>query len=299
MSQKCQNRIAVSGGSGLVGRSLCRALREAGWTLTLLDRQVLGGETAELSRRIEGVGGIINLAGAPILGRRWSPAYKQVLAESRIGVTRRLVEAMAASTERPQWLISTSAAGYYQAGRRHTESDCRPADDFLGRLTKDWEAEALRAQGLGLRVVIFRLGVVLGPDGGALAQMLPLFRLGLGGVLGRGDQALSWIHLDDVVQAYLAARRDPSWQGIYNLTSPWPATNAELTRALGRALHRPTLLPVPAWALTLRFGEGATALIRGQEVIPQRLQERNFPFAHPRLDQAVKACLTGRAHLNH
>ncbi len=299
MSQKCQNRIAVSGGSGFVGRALCRALREAGWTVTVLDRKTLGGDLAGLTRQIQGVAGVINLAGAPILGRRWNFAYKRELVLSRVEVTRRLIEAVAASPERPAWLISTSAVGYYQAGRRHTETDFQPADDFLGRLTRDWEAEAARAVGLGLRTVIFRLGVVLGPGGGALAPMLPIFRLGLGGTIGRGAQALSWISLDDATQAYLTASRDPSWQGIYNLTAPNPTTNAGFTRALSLALCRPAFLPVPGWLLALRFGEGAKVLTRGQEVIPQRLLAINFPFAHAQIDQAIDACLAGRVHLNH
>jgi len=282
--------IAISGASGFVGVHLSHSLHRAGWDVVALSRQDFTGSATTLAERLREAWGVINLAGTPILGR-WTPAYKKVLAESRIGLTRLLVEAMAVMPERPALFLSTSAVGYYAEGRRHTEESYIQSDDFLGHLTRDWEGEAWRAKALGLRTIVFRLGVVLGPDGGALKQMLPPFRLGFGGTIGSGAQAFSWIHLDDLIAAYLAAVADPNWEGAYNLTAPEPTTNAGLTRALGAALNRPTWFSVPGCILRLRFGEGASVLTRGQEVIPKRLLKAGFQFTYPTIDQAVRQCL--------
>lgn len=283
--------IAMSGATGFVGLRLSLALRQAGWSVVALGRQELSGGVEALAERLRGVRGIINLAGAPILGR-WTSAYKKTLVDSRVGVTQRLVEAMALLPEKPGAFVSTSAVGYYASGlHRHTEADHVPAADFLGRLTRDWEHEALRARALGIRTVIFRLGVVLGSGGGALKQMLPPFRWGLGGVIGDGSQAFSWVHGADLIAAYLQALTDPDWQGVYNLTAPTPTTNAGLTRALGEALGRPTWFSAPACLLALRFGEGASVLTRGQAVIPERLLAAGFNFTYTTIEQAVRQCL--------
>ena len=280
----------MSGATGFVGLPLSHALQGAGWRVIPLDRRSFAGSAAALAEQLNGVQGVINLAGAPIVGR-WTAAYKKTLLESRVGLTRRLIEAMALMPERPKFFISTSAVGYYAEGRRQTEEDHVQADGFLGRLTREWEQEAWGARDLCIRTVIFRLGVVLGPNGGALKEMLPPFRLGLGGNIGSGRQAFSWIHRDDLIRAYLTAVTDSSWEGVYNLTAPQPTTNTGLTRALGAALNRPTRLSVPEFALKLRFGEGASVLTRGQEVIPQRLLEAGFQFTYTTIDQAVRQCL--------
>lgn len=282
--------LAISGASGFVGSHLCRALERRGFGVVALSRQDLADSAQALADRLRGVQGVLNLAGAPIL-HRWTPDYKKTLLESRVGVTHRLIEAITLMPARPRLFLSTSAVGYYAAGSRHTEASHAQADDFLGHLSRDWEREALRAKGLGLRTIIFRLGVVLGPDGGALKQMLPPFRLGLGGTIGSGSQAFSWIHLDDLLAAYLAAVTDPSWDGVYNLTAPEPTTNAGLTDALGKALNRPTWFSVPEFVLRLRFGEGSSLLTQGQEVLPKRLLEAGFTFAYPTIDQAIRQCL--------
>ena len=290
MKEKNSRIIALSGASGFVGVHLSRALQRTGWSVTPLSRQDLGGNAIALAKSLCGAQGVINLAGAPILGR-WTPAYKKTLVDSRIGVTRRLVEAISVMPDKPEFFLSTSAVGYYAADHRHTEESHVQADDFLGHLTRDWEKEAAGAATLGLRTIIFRLGVVLGPGSGALKQMLPPFRLGLGGTIGHGGQAFSWIHLDDLLAAYLAAVTDQTWEGVYNLTAPEPTTNAVLTHTLGAALSRPTCFSVPEFILRLRFGEGAMLLTHGQEVIPKRLLEAGFQFTISTIDQAVKRCL--------
>lgn len=282
--------IAMSGATGFIGSHLSRALQAAGWSVVALKREALAGSAAMLAEQLQGARAVINLAGAPILGR-WTPSYKKTLLVSRTLVTRRLVEAMAMLPVRPALFVSTSAVGYYAAGRRHTEEEHSQADGFLGRLTREWEQEAWAARDLCIRTIIFRLGVVLGPNGGALKEMLPPFRLGLGGTIGSGAQALSWIHVADLVRAYQAALANPNWEGVYNLTAPEPTTNAGLTRALGAALARPTWLTVPESVIRLRFGEGAQVLTQGQEVIPQRLLAAGFQFIYPTIDQAVRQCL--------
>lgn len=282
--------IAMSGATGFVGVPLTRALQGSGWRVVSLGRQAFAGSAVALAEQLKGARGIINLAGAPIVGR-WTPAYKKTLLDSRIGVTRRLVKAMALMPERPDFFISTSAVGYYAEGRRQTEEDHVQADGFLGRLTREWEQEAWGARDLCIRTIIFRLGVVLGPDGGALKEMLAPFRLGLGGTIGSGRQAFSWIHRDDLIRAYLTALADPSWEGVYNLTAPEATTNAGLTCALGAALNCPTWFSVPELVLKLRFGEGAAVLTHGQEVFPERLLAAGFQFTYTTIDQAVRQCL--------
>lgn len=290
MTGEFQRIIAMSGASGFVGSHLTRVLQTEGWTVVPLSRKDFSGDLDGLTKRLRGANVVINLAGAPIL-KRWTTAYKKTLVDSRVGVTRKLVSAMAALSERPALFISTSAIGYYANGLRHTEDSYVPAKGFLGTLVKDWEQEAMQARELGIRTCIFRFGVVLGPGGGALEQMLPTFRQGLGGTIGKGTQAFSWIHRDDLIKAYRTAISDSTWAGVYNLTAPQPTTNAVLTRVLGSALGRPTLIPVPGLILSLIFGEAATLLTEGQEVIPKRLLDAGFQFSFSTIEKAVDHCL--------
>jgi len=281
--------IAMSGASGFVGSNLRRLFEGRGWQVKPLGRTDFSLPTEGLAQAIEGVDCLVNLAGAPVIGR-WSPAYKKILVESRVELTRKLVDACGLLAHPPQVLLSASAIGCYPASGTHTEGSEVQTDDFLGRLIRDWERQAVRAEEFGVRVAIFRFGVVLG-GGGALAKMIPPFRLGLGGPIGSGRQPFSWIHLHDLMRVLAEAIADPSFDGVYNLTAPQPTTNAGLTLALAQALSRPAWLPVPEFVLRLLFGEGAQVLTSGQRVLPQRLLERGFSFDFPSIEAAVVDCL--------
>ncbi|MDE2150087.1 MAG: TIGR01777 family oxidoreductase [Gammaproteobacteria bacterium] len=293
-------RYLITGGSGFVGRALCSDLCAAGHEVAVLSRSPRRARrrlpdsvrTVGTFEEVSGAEAVVNLAGENLAAGRWTPARKQALRESRIGTTRRLVQWIGNLTDRPQVLVSASAIGYYGArGDEAVDESTPPADDFPARLCRDWEAEAERAADLGVRVCVLRIGLVLGSDGGVLARMLPAFRLGLGGPIGSGRQWMSWIHRQDLVSAirWCAERAQP--RGANNATAPNPVTNLEFARALGRALHRPALLPVPARLLKLALGEMATLLLTGQKVLPERLLAEGFTLRYPRLDDALAALL--------
>ncbi len=292
MAEATRRTLAMTGATGFVGSALHRLFKENGWHVLPLGRADFQGDAAALAARISGAEAVVNLAGAPVIGR-WTEEYKKILRNSRIDLTRLLVDALALLDTPPKVLLSTSAVGIYAPSetRQHTEDDHELADDFLGQLALDWEAEANRAAGLGIRTAIFRFGIVLGPDGGALQKMLLPFRLGLGGTIGDGRQPVSWIHLKDLGRVYLQAVDDPAFSGIYNLTAPQATTNRGLTRALGRALGRPTLLRIPQFVLRLQFGQGAHILTSGQTVLPKRLLDQGFSFAFADIDSAVRDCI--------
>jgi uncharacterized protein len=235
---------------------------------------------------------VSNLSGAPIQAR-WSEDYKKVLYTSRVGTTKKFIDAMRILNKRPGVMVSTSAIGVYESGgMTHTEHEHTLSDTFLGKLAQDWEAEALKARGLGLRTIITRFGIVVGPGGGIIANMVNVFKYGLGGTIGNGSQAFSWIHIEDLSRAYIRCIEDDRFEGVYNLVSPQPGTNRELTRSLARALKKPAPFKIPFLALKLRFGEGAVALMEGQRVLPQRLLEQGFVFEHGSLEEAVQSAVT-------
>jgi hypothetical protein len=229
---------------------------------------------------------VINLAGAPI-NRRWTPAYKKEIRSSRIDTTRALVSAMARLEERPGTLISASGIGAFDSARRYSEADLPNATDFLGQLSLDWEAAAQEAEALGVRVIIMRFAVVLGRDGGMMKQVLPPFRFGLGGPIGNGRQHFSWVHIDDLVAAILHASDKLQMSGVYHVSAPNPVSNRDFARALGKAVRRPAVLPMPTPMLKLAFGEGADVMTSGQCVVSERLPESGFKFRYPRIDQAL------------
>ncbi|MBC8317414.1 MAG: TIGR01777 family protein [Desulfobulbaceae bacterium] len=291
MADKNKHTIALSGSTGFVGKRLCEFLQQKGWSVIPLAREDFKAPASDLARKIQNADVIINLAGAPII-KRWTAGYKKILFDSRINVTRKLVEACSEMTRKPEAFISTSAIGFYADHGHHTETHFVQADNFLGNLSQKWEEEAMKAERLGIRTMIFRFGVILGKNGGALQQMLLPFRLGLGGHIGSGLQAFSWIHIEDLTQAYVTAITTPSFNGVYNLTSPNPTTNRGLTKALGKALCRPTIFRVPRLILKLHFGEGATVLTGGQHVLPERLLQSDFTFQFPTIAEAVKDCVS-------
>jgi uncharacterized protein (TIGR01777 family) len=283
--------IAMSGATGFVGSDLRRAFEIKGWKVIPLSRGDFDGSPERLARRIEGANAVVNVAGAPVT-KRWTREYKRVILESRLNVTHMLVEASGLMKKRPDVFISTSAIGYYDDEGEHMERRFRKADTFLGHLAEDSEREALRAMSLGIRTVVFRLGIVLGRNGGALSKMVKPFRHRLGGKIGDGKQHFSWIHIDDLVNAYVRAVEDKSFAGIYNLTAPRPTDNMGLTRALESALHRPAVLRVPKFLLRLQLGEGAQVLTGGQRVYPERLIEKGFRFRFTRIEDAIKNCVS-------
>lgn len=279
-------QVAISGSTGFIGTYLRNVITAQEYKTVPLSRADFGRTAATLAEKLKGCDAIVNLAGAPIAAR-WTASYKKILFESRVRTTRMLVDACALLSPVPQVLISASGTGIYRSCGIHTEEDTNYADDFLGRLAQDWEREALRAESVGVRTVVFRFGVVLGKNGGALHRMMPLFRLGIGGRLGSGRQAFSWVHIADLTRAIMTALSNPALRGVYNLTAPHPVTNAELTRTLASLLRRPAWLPVPGFALKLLFGEAAAVLLEGQQVLPKRLTEVGFNFLFPTIQDAL------------
>lgn len=278
-------KILIIGASGFIGKHLAPALRRR------------GNETVEASLRdpaaaataAQECDGIVNLAGEP-LGQRWNANVKRRIEESRVELPRRFLDALAGRSKRCSFYVSASAIGYYGTSETETFVESSPpGDDFLARVCIGWEREARRAADLGMRVAIVRSGLALGNDGGALPRMLPPFRAGMGGVVGSGRQWVSWIHIDDLVSIYLTAidRID----GAVNGCAPSPVTNATFTQALGEALHRPTKLAVPTFALRAMLGEGADILLYGQRVVPQRLPQLGYEFEFPELKDALASLL--------
>ena len=291
MEDKINHKIAMSGASGFVGSHLTGAFHAEKYEVLPLGRKDFTLPPEVLAERIDGADIIINLAGAPII-EKWTEAYKKVMYESRVDVTRKLVHACSIANQKPKLFVSTSAVGYYAAEGTHTEEHYVKANDFLGNLAHEWEQEALKAGGLGIRTVIFRFGVVLGKDGGALKKMLLPFKLGMGGTIGNGKQPFSWVHIKDLIRAYQTVIENSAYEGIYNLTAANPTTNKGFTQALGKALCRPTFFPVPKFVLRLKFGEGSQILTKGQNVLPKKLMDSGFTFLFPEIEMAVRDCVS-------
>jgi uncharacterized protein (TIGR01777 family) len=297
-------KIVVSGSTGLIGSALVpRLVGEGHEVVPLVRRRVTAGERAvswdpesgkidrsALAARAPDV--VVHLAGENVFGR-WTPAKQERIRDSRVDGTRLLSDAVAGLTRRPGVLLAASAIGYY--GDRGEEEMCEsstPGDDFLAHVARDWEAASAPAAKAGIRVHNLRFGVVLAPKTGALAKMLPAFRLGLGGPVGSGNQYLSWISLDDAVNAILHVLATPSLAGPVNITAPAPVTSREFAKTLGKVLGRPAVVTVPAFALRMAFGaEGAAMLQSGQRVLPARLLESGFRFRYETLEPALRHLL--------
>jgi uncharacterized protein (TIGR01777 family) len=271
--------ILVTGSTGLIGAALLPQL--AGHAVTRYHRAA--------PPALEGFDAVIHLAGESIAGR-WTPAKKERIRASRRDGTRTLCEGLARCVAKPRVLISASAIGFY--GDRQDEiltEDSAPGTGFLADVVREWESATLPATAAGIRVVNLRFGVVLSAQGGALKQMLPAFRLGVGGVVGNGRQYWSWVALPDVVAAIQHALVADTLRGPVNVVTPFPVTNRAFTRTLGRVLHRPTVLPVPAWAVRLAFGEmGEALLLASARVEPRRLLASGFRFRWPELEEALQ-----------
>lgn len=276
--------VAVTGASGFIGRRLTERLQREGHQVRAVSLR--DGVQAD---QLAGCGAVVNLGGEPV-AQRWTAAARARIRASRIEGTRALVEAMRGQA--PQVLISASAIGYYGSrGDEILTENSAPAQDFLGQVCADWEREARAASDLGVRVCCLRIGVVLGPGGGALAKMLLPFRLGLGGPLAGGRQYMSWIHRDDLIGLMLAALDDEGWTGPINATAPEPVTNRDFARALGRVLGRPSLMPVPGVALRLLYGEMSEILTTGARVLPAKPLVLGYQFRQPSLAGALQSAI--------
>jgi uncharacterized protein (TIGR01777 family) len=302
-------RTVITGATGTIGRALSRALIAQGDQVVALSRNpdraagVLSDgvehhawpepkQAPPPAGALAGADVVIHLLGEPI-AQRWNAQVKREIEESRVLSTRMLVRAIndLPAAERPGALVSQSAIGYYGPhGEEPVEEDARPGTDFLAGVVVAWEKEAGGVEG-DVRVTHTRTGVVLSPSGGALATMLPFFRLGLGGPVAGGRQYVPWVHLDDVVGGLMRCASDSGLQGPVNVSAPNPVTNRELTRSLSRVLHRPAIFPVPAAALHLLYGDMAQIVTTGARVIPRRLQDAGYGFAYPELDPALRDLL--------
>ncbi len=301
-------RVTVTGATGLIGPRLVRELQDSGWDVTVLSRDPdrarskLPGVEAHAwnlmsdpapVEALEGRDGVIHLAGEPV-AQRWSESSKRAIRESRVLGTEHLLEGLRGTERRPRVLVSSSATGYYGPhGPEPLDEEAPPGDDFLAEICVAWEAVAERAVELGMRVLRVRTGVVLDSSGGALEKMLPPFKLGVGGPVAGGRQYMPWVHADDVVGIMRTALEDESWSGAANATAPVPVTNAAFSKALGRALHRPSLLPVPGAALKLLYGEMSEIVTTGARVVPAKPLMLGYTFRHPDLDEALQSALSG------
>jgi uncharacterized protein len=298
-------KITISGASGLIGRRLLKLLTMDGHSVSVLSRHagmnmpggvrvsvwdpMKGEPPAESLREADAV---IHLAGEPV-AQRWNEESKRRIRESRVTGTRNLLEALAKLSRRPDALICASAVGYYGSrGEEILEESSAPGSDFLADVCIAWEREAQAAEQLGIRAVQVRTGIVLDRRGGALKQMLPPFKVGVGGKLGSGQQWMSWIHHEDLAGIYRFALTNPL-RGPVNGVAPQPVTNAEFTREMGQALKRPTIFPVPGFALRLLFGDMAEMLLGGQRALPVQAEAAGYRFRYPRLGPALAHVLRG------
>jgi uncharacterized protein (TIGR01777 family) len=293
-------KVVVSGGTGFVGRHLTTALLHRGDRVVVLGRSarddsdghpgltLLAADTTQggdWQRQLIDADAVVNLTGVSIF-KRWTKAYKRQIRDSRILTTQQLVDGL--PRERPITLVSTSAIGFYGSQGEHSlDETSAPGDDFLARLSVDWEAAAEKADQKGARVVLARFGVVLGKGGGAMGQMLPAFRFFLGGPMGDGLQWFSWIHMTDLVRGLLFALDTPDLKGPVNYTAPNPVRNIDFAKALGAALHRPAGMPAPATMLRLMLGEFAGTLLASQRVLPEKLTASAFTFEYPTIESAL------------
>lgn len=272
--------VAVTGASGFIGRRVTEILQAQGHSVRPVSLR-----SSIATEQFSGCEAVVHLAGEPV-AQRWTAAARRRILDSRVEGTRKLVRAL--REHPPNAMVSASAIGYYGFhGDRILTEQSPAASDFLGVVASAWEREAMEAENLGVRVIRLRIGVVLGPGGGALQKMLLPFRLGLGGRIGSGEQWMSWIHLDDLCAMMLFALREPTLRGVLNATSPHPVTNAEFTRALARALHRPAVLPVPAFALRVAFGQMSEILLGSQRVLPEATVRAGFEFEYPEIGAAL------------
>jgi uncharacterized protein (TIGR01777 family) len=307
-------RIVITGATGFIGSHLVRRLLADGHALVALTRNVEGARrvlpvrcechawnpaASPEAAVLRGADALVHLAGEGIADRRWTPARKQAIRESRVAGTGALVRAIAALPDaaRLATLISASAIGYYgDRGDEQLDEQAAAGSDFLAEVCRAWEHEAFAAGELGVRVAVVPIGVVLGKDGGALRKTLLPFRLGLGGRLGSGRQWMSWVHVDDLVGLFAHAIDHTEVSGVLNGVAPAPVTNAEFTAALGRALHRPAVLPVPAVALRLALGEMSAMLLASQRVLPRAAQRLGFEFRYPEIGPALADLCSTREH---
>jgi uncharacterized protein (TIGR01777 family) len=291
-------KVLITGGTGFVGSALCHNLVGRGDELTVLTRNVVTAQqrvgvpvTAVESAGdadLASIDAVVNLAGLPIADRRWSDKRKQALYASRIGLTNQLLDALAEQKHRPRVLVSASAIGYYgDGGDSLLDEQSRPYPEFTHELCAAWEAAAMRAEGLGIRVCIIRIGLVMGPNGGMLKRLLPIFKMGAGGRLGSGQQWMSWVSLQDLVRIIVYLLDHDTLRGVFNATAPNPVRNNAFTEELAQVLKRPSMLPVPAPLLNLALGEMSQLMLTGQRVIPKRLQQAGFEFGHSTLREAL------------
>jgi len=301
-------RVAITGATGLIGPRLVSALKARGDEVTVLSRdrgraeRLLGDvQVHEWDlmaapapvEALEGRDAVFHLAGAPV-AQRWSAGAKRDIRDSRVVGTGNLIEGLSAAGSRPAVLVSSSAIGYYGPhGPEPLDEDAGPGTDFLADVCVEWERQAERAAELGMRVVRVRTGVVLDGDGGALAKMLPPFRMGVGGPVAGGRQYISWIHADDLVGIMLAAADGEQWSGAVNATAPEPLQNKDFSKVLGEVLHRPSLLPVPAFALRALYGDMAEIVTTGARVMPARALMLGYSFKQPTLGPALESALAG------
>jgi uncharacterized protein (TIGR01777 family) len=299
-------RVTVTGATGLIGGRLVGELTGRGDEVTVLTRspgkarQALPGTTpvewnpdagAAPAEALEGRNAVVHLAGENV-AQRWSADAKRRIRDSRERGTRNLVAGLEAAEDRPGVLVSASAVGYYgPRGPEPVTEDTAPGDDFLARVCVAWEREAQAAGRLGVRVVCVRTGVMLDRSGGALGKMLPFFRAGVGGPVAGGEQYMPWVHAEDVAGIYLRAIDDGRWSGPVNATAPQPVTNAQFSKTLGRALKRPAVLPVPAFAIRVLYGDMAVIVTEGQNAVPERPLALGWQPRHPDLDEALRSAL--------
>lgn len=295
-------QFLITGGTGFIGQRLIRRLLQEGHQVTVVSRQHAKEVRKLLSSEVKPVrsvtavnpsvyyDAVINLAGEGIMNKRWTAARKRILLDSRIGITQELVDLIERMDQKPGRFISGSAVGFYgaQEGEGRLDESCPAGNDFAASLCVRWERAAGRVASLGVPTCLVRTGIVLHPEGGALQKMLPAFRLGLGGPIGNGRQVMSWIHMDDMVELLLFLIHSPDAEGIYNATSPGAVSNKVFARALGKSLHRPALLPMPAIPLRVLLGESAMLLTSGQNASPTHLLDDGFEFRFTDINKALQ-----------